>query len=764
MTRNIELLAPGGDIDSIKAAIAAGADAIYCGINRFNARNRAENIVFDDLNGIISLAHRNNCKIFLTLNIIIVESEIPALLELLNKLTNTKIDGIIVQDLGLLHIVSKYFPSLEIHGSTQLTTHNKGQIKFLKKLAVSRVNLSRELSINEIRSLTLFGHENGISTEVFVHGSYCISFSGLCYISSVLGGRSGNRGRCSQPCRDQYETTPEGNMFPLNLKDNSAYFDLQELYEAGVDSVKIEGRIKKFDYVYTVVNCWKNRIRSFFDKNIPNDGNSDLFKVFNRDFSNSFLQGDISKKMFIDNPRDNSIKKLSSITDNCTNKELIEEKQAYYAGKGEIVTRVKSEIEGLSTGKQPMTLAVHGQKGSVLKVSVQTPETSFSVTSDIVLVQAGPGSDNECKKKNNCSGLNYLLLFDRLKSLNSTEFYIEDLNLDNLGGDLFLPFKELTSIKKQIFFNLNGAREFIDPISILPLKNQTPLETKPVLSVLISSAKDLHLCNHTSADIFFQLPNSFKDKFAQFKDLFLTNKDLTPWFPSILIGEDYARAIELLQHVQPSRIVTNNSGVAYEAWQRGIPWIAGPHFNIVNSFSLLCLQENFNCQGSFISNEISKKQIKAIKRPDDFQLYYSIYHPISLITSRQCLFHQVIGCEKDGIDDECILQCKKHSTITNLHERQLFIEKTEGNYHNIYNNKKFLNTDIISDIADVFASFCIDLRDVKTQTQCELDKSRVVQLFDNLVNGMEDSETEIKQNIKPSTQSQYIRIRGQNSF
>lgn len=764
MTRNIELLAPGGNIESIKAAIAAGADAIYCGINRFNARNRAENIGFDDLNGIISLAHRNNCKIFLTLNIIIVESEIPALLEVLNKLTNTQIDGVIIQDIGLLHIVSKYFPSLEIHASTQLTTHNKGQIKFLNKLAVSRVNLSRELNINEIHSLTLFGHDNDISTEVFVHGSYCISFSGLCYMSSVLGGRSGNRGRCSQPCRDQYETTPEGNMFPLNLKDNSAYFDLQELYEAGVDSVKIEGRIKKFDYVYTVVNCWKNRIQSFFDKNIPDDGNSDLFKVFNRDFSNSFLRGDISKKMFIDNPRDNSIEKLSSITADCTNKALIEEKQAYYAGKGEIITKVKSEIEELSTSKLPMTLGVYGRKGTFLKVSVQTSESSFSVTSDIALVGAGPANDDDCNKKNNYKGLNFKLLFDRLKSLNTTEFYIEHLNLDNLGEDLFIPFKELTSIKKRIFFNLNVAREFIDPISVFPLKKQTPLETKPVLSVLISSAKDLHLCNHCSADIFFQLPNSFKDKFVQFKDLFWANKTLIPWFPSILIGEDYTRAIELLQQVQPRRIITNNSGVAYEAWQRGIPWIAGPHFNIVNSFSLLCLQENFNCQGAFISNEISKKQIKAIKRPDDFQLYYSIYHPISLITSRQCLFHQVIGCEKDAVDQDCILNCKKYSTITNLHKRRLFIEKTEGNYHNIYNNKKFLNTDIISDIANVFSSFCIDLRDVKTQTQCDIDKSRVVQLFDNLVSGMEGSENEIKQNIMPSTQSQYIRIRGQKEF
>ena len=302
MKRKIELLAPGGDIDSIKAAILAGADAIYCGLNKFNARNRATNLNYDDLNGVLNLAHRNNCKIFLTLNIIIVESEIPSVISLLNRLVNTSIDGVIVQDLGLLYLLSKYFKNLKIHASTQLTTHNEGQIFFLSELNTTQINLSRELNIHEIKALTLIGHRNKISTEVFVHGSYCISFSGICYMSSVLGGKSGNRGRCSQPCRDRYLTTPEGKNFPLNLKDNSAYFDLREISDAGVASLKIEGRIKKLDYVYTVVNCWKNQIRSFYNTDKLNNDHRDLYKVFNRDFSNSYLKGDINKHMFIDNP------------------------------------------------------------------------------------------------------------------------------------------------------------------------------------------------------------------------------------------------------------------------------------------------------------------------------------------------------------------------------------------------------------------------------------------------------------------------------
>ena len=190
MKRLIELLAPGGDIDSIKAAILAGADAVYCGLNKFNARDRATNINFKDLNGILNLAHRNNCKVFITLNIIIVEAEIPALIKLLNRLVNTQIDGVIVQDIGMLYLLSQYFKGLKIHASTQLNTHNEGQIKFLSKLAATRANLSRELNIDEIKTLTLAGHKNNVLTEVFVHGSYCISFSGICYMSSVHGGNS----------------------------------------------------------------------------------------------------------------------------------------------------------------------------------------------------------------------------------------------------------------------------------------------------------------------------------------------------------------------------------------------------------------------------------------------------------------------------------------------------------------------------------------------------------------------------------------------
>ncbi len=743
VNKNIELLAPGGDVDAIKAAIAAGADAVYCGLDKFNARNRAANINFEELQGVLRLAHKNSCEVFITLNIIIVESEIPALTGLLNKLINTSINGIIVQDLGMFYLLSKYFTGLKIHASTQLTTHNEGQIHFLSKLNASRVNLSRELAIHEIKDLTAIGHQHNILTEVFVHGSFCISFSGICYMSSVHGGNSGNRGRCSQPCRDKYQTTPEGKDYPLNLKDNSAFFDLKELVDAGVASLKIEGRIKKFDYVYTVVNAWRKQLRRFYSQNKLNDDKSELYKVFNRDFSNSFLKGDINKDMFIDDPRDHSIKHLSELKNYISNEAKEQDELEFYKEKEEIKIKVENKIKELSIAKAPLIISISGKNGTPLKVSVLTPDRSFDVLSEIKLVNVGT------------QPLDSDMVLKRLKVLNDTEYYIKHLELKNLQGDLYLPFKELTSIKKRLLFILNGSKELLAPIDVPVIKKQNNVKIKPTLSVLITSQKDIHLCNKTDVNIYFQLPNSFKNKCTEFTELFINNKKLIPWFTSVLIGEDYTAAIEFLRQVQPKRIVTNNTGIAYEAYKKGIPWIAGPYLNIVNSFSLLCLKENFNCSGAFISNEINKEQIRNINKPENFNLYYSIYHPIVLMTSRQCLFHQVTGCEKHKIDDTCIPECEKSSSITNMKKASFFIEKTKGNYHAVYNEANFLNTEIITDLPDVFSVFFIDLRDVNTATNMEMGKSGVIKHFENLLLGKANSSQELKQNIHPSTNSQY---------
>ncbi|MFT5728277.1 MAG: putative protease [Desulforhopalus sp.] len=746
MIPKLELLAPGGDVDSIKAAIVAGADAIYCGLDRFNARNRAENISFDQLLGILRLAHSYNVQVFLTLNIIIVESEIPALIQLLSKLSNTSIDGIILQDFGMLYLTQKYFKGLEIHGSTQLTTHNVGQIKFLAELGVGRVNLSRELNIAEIQALTKKAHDQNLMVEVFVHGSNCLSFSGLCYISSVFDGKSGNRGRCAQPCRSQYLTTVAGNDFPLNLKDNSAYGDLASLAAAGVDSIKIEGRIKKFHYVYTIVQTWRNQLEQLYSKNRLSADNAELYKVFNRGFSNGFLTGEIHRDMFIDNPRDNSAIHLASTFEGEDSDNLEQAKRQLYDQKTDIIVAVREKIDKLSIDKAPLTITLAGQENKPLQVIVKTPDSRTTILSESLLAQ-GPTGDNT---------VNLPTLKKLLKNIKDTEYYIEHIGLDDLEKDLLLPFRELSALKKKIFTIINNGKKPISPVTLPRLTKQSGQPPLPSLALLISSEEDLALCQN-SDEVYFELPNSLGKNIQYYENLFTKNLTLIPWFPAVLIGEDYTSAVELLKRLHPRRIVTNNTGIACDAYRLGIDWVAGPYLNIVNSYSLLCLKETLNCSGAFISNELNHFQIKAIKAPENFLLYYSIYHPIILMTSRQCLFHQVTGCEKSIMDSSCISSCQRSSSLTTMDKGSIIIKKEKGNYHTLYNNHNFLNIDITQDTRNIFNRFFVDLRDIETETAVTIEKREMVQLFRDLIRGNDSSEAEIRKRIQPTTDQQYAK-------
>lgn len=742
MKRKIELLAPGGDIDSIKSAILAGADAVYCGLSKFNARNRAANISFEDLQGILRLAHTHHCEVFVTLNIIILDSEIPAVIKLLNRLVNTSIDGVIVQDLGLFYILSKHFKSLKVHASTQLTIHNDGQIQFLSKLNANRVNLSRELNINEIKALTAEGLKHHISTEVFVHGSYCISFSGICYMSAVNGANSGNRGRCSQPCRDRYVQTPAGKEFPLNLKDNSAFFDLRELYNAGVASLKIEGRIKEFEYVYTVVNAWRKQIDRFVETNTLSDDRSAFYKVFNRDFSNGFLRGDINADMFIDNPKSHVMTHLAEKSEGFSNDEIEEGQEVHYDDKKQVRSYVQSRIEKFSIAKIPLEISITGQSGAPLVISIKSPDSAFEVYSNVNLDSEGSqvlSSEN---------------LYTRLKAIDDTEYCIQKMEFVS-EGKLFLPFKELNALKKRVLFILNGSKKLVSPVELPVLKRAITQNETPTLSVLINSPKDIDVCCDADVDLYFQLPSGFKSQKTQLLELFTENSAIILWFPSILIGDDYIAALEFLEQVQPARIVSNNTGIGFEASKRGISWIAGPHLNIANSYSLLNLKENFNCHGAFLSNEISRAQIRQIRKPKDFSLYYTIYQPIVLMTSRQCLFQQVTGCEKHAIDQSCILQCEKMATITNMKGERFMVEKSKGNHHRIFSATNMLNTDVVADVPHHFSSFFIDLTDIKTETNLTVDKPTLIFLFKQHLSGDAQATQQLKTHIQPTHNKQY---------
>jgi putative protease len=746
MDPKIELLAPGGDVDAIKAAIIAGADAVYCGLDHFNARNRASNISFEQLLGIIRLAHQYQCQIFLTLNVVILEREFKSLATLLSKLANTTLDGVIVQDLGMLYILKKYFPTLDIHASTQLTTHNTGQIPFLKKLGASRVNLSRELNLREITAMAATGKKHNVLTEVFVHGSLCVAFSGLCYSTSASVGNSGNRGRCSQACREEYETTASGNNFPLNIKDNSAFFDLPALIDAGVHSFKIEGRIKGASYVHTVVDSFRKQIDGFLDTGELTQDGERLYKVFNRDFSNGFLQGDLNQSMFIENPRDNSKHHALGASNAISVVQIHKVEQRLSEEKDQISSSVFAKIKHLSIEKPTLSLVFSGDIDLPLKITVTTQESlslSDTPTQTIFIVQS-----QQLLTRNDRTALSTADINKRFKALDNAAFSLTLLDTEQLANNVSVPFKVLTQLKNEVLRLLNHGQKVL-PEVILPKLPHPPklapkkANTRANLSLLISDPADLHLAQVTDADIYFKLPDAYKRGCTYYVGFLRDNSRLIPWFPSVLIDKDYDVALNILEQVNPQLIVTNNTGIAQRAFELGIKWIAGPYLNTTNSYALLAMQEGFNCSGAFISNEINKGQIRNIARPKNFKMLYSIYHPILLMVSRQCFFQQSVGCEKPRIDNGCMLSCDKSTSITNLKGDSFAIDKQKAGYPSIYNQDQFLNTQIIDDLADLFDDFMIDLTNIGAGDKKSPDKALLISQFEQLLSSQTRANNEL---------------------
>lgn len=248
-----ELLLPVGHTESLFAAIEAGADAVYLGLDDFNARKRAKNFVITQLPTVISLAHKQGVKVFITLNTVIKNTELAGIYKLLFQLNQLNPDAVIVQDWGVYYLLKENFPNIPIHSSTQAVFHNSVGMAFAQKAGIKRVVLARELTQSE---LNVICSNSKTETEVFVHGALCYSFSGLCLFSSYLGGMSANRGSCKQVCRRQFSIDSE-KQFPFNLKDNQLISFVAELMKMGVSSLKIEGRLKPAENVYNVGRAYR---------------------------------------------------------------------------------------------------------------------------------------------------------------------------------------------------------------------------------------------------------------------------------------------------------------------------------------------------------------------------------------------------------------------------------------------------------------------------------------------------------------------------
>ena len=293
--KKIELLAPAGNMQALRAAVMAGCDAVYLGGKQFGARAFSKNFNDDEIIEAIRYCHLYGVKVYVTANTLIYENEVDSFLEYIEFLHRNNVDAVIVQDFGMFDLIRKTFPNLEIHASTQMHIHNLDGTLLMEKLGMGRVVLARETSIDDIRNIK---KNSNVELEIFIHGALCISYSGQCLMSSLIGGRSGNRGACAGSCRLKYDVIDNNGDklnkgdYPLSTKDLNGLEYVGELIEAGVSSLKIEGRMKSSEYVFMVVSLYRKAIDSYYRDgyvNIDDDELLKLKKIFNRKYTKGFL-------------------------------------------------------------------------------------------------------------------------------------------------------------------------------------------------------------------------------------------------------------------------------------------------------------------------------------------------------------------------------------------------------------------------------------------------------------------------------------------
>ena len=479
--RKIEILAPAGSYESFHAAIVAGADAVYAGGPKFGARAFAENFTEAQLLNAIDYAHLHQRKFYLTVNTLLKDYEIEQLPEYLEPLYQRGLDAVIVQDMGVLNVVRQYFPDMDIHASTQMTVTGVNGAQFLKENGAVRVVPAREISLEEVRNIKSV---TGMEMECFVHGALCYCYSGQCLLSSLIGGRSGNRGQCAQPCRLPYTVDGEKG-YLLSLKDICTLDIIPDLIEAGIDSFKIEGRMKRPEYVSGVTSIYRKYVDLYL-KNpqkpylVDDKDKEMLMDLFNRGgFHTGYYKQKNGRNMItIQKPNHIGVKvgdvlsqkgrevQMRALTDIAAG-DLIEfknEAQRYTTGKsckqgevitilapkgmrlpvGEILYRVQSPelLNDLKTtyseGKviEKLYGYISMEAGKAAKLVVCKDEYSVEVESEqqVEAASSRPLDEERIKKQ--------------LRKTGNTEFVFDMLDVE-LHGEVFLPMQQLNEMRRK---------------------------------------------------------------------------------------------------------------------------------------------------------------------------------------------------------------------------------------------------------------------------------------------------------------------------
>lgn len=629
----IEILAPSGNTEMLKAAVLSGADAVYFGLGNFNARRSAKNFTDQEVRDSIEYCHRRGVKVHITLNTLIKDSEIDEAVSTIKKICEFGADAVIVQDLGAARLIKQICPEMEMHASTQLSTGTAEGLELLKELGFKRAVLPRELSFDEIKELC---KASPLELEVFVHGALCMCVSGQCLMSAVLGSRSGNRGLCAQPCRLPFKAD-NGTGRDLSLKDLSLIEHINELHNIGITSFKIEGRMKRPEYVSAAVSACKKAVEGLYDANMR----SDLEKLFSRSgFTDGYYTGSLGRNMFGYREKEN----VQGAT-----KELLGKYAKHYEKEAPRFA-VDFLFDGELGEKASLTASCNGylaytESDCICEAPVKRPISSERI-------------------------------IDALSKTGGTQFAVNKVEIDS-EPDYSLPVSALNSMRRQVLNILEGK---------IGINKDRKICSPPMPSKIKSTGTKQLVLRFDSVN---QITPKAKKHFIivplEEADNFSENSRWGVEIPHGLFGNS-KKVSQLLAKCTAEYALCHTLDAVSLALKHNKKPIASPSFNILNSYGM-DTAKSLNINSVIVSNECTLQSFSNISAPIPKGI--TVYGHIPLMLTRNCPIKNGKNCA----------ECKRNSVITDR-KGISFPVKCRMGYSEILNSRPIYMGDRMNEIPD----------------------------------------------------------------
>lgn len=711
-----ELLAPAGDMAALRAAVSAGANAVYLGYDEFSARAKAKNFDKEELREAINYAHLRGVKIYVTFNILIADFEIKRAMDRVKMLYDIGVDALILQDLGIAWEIRKNFPDFEVHASTQMAVNNFYGAKFLKDMGFTRVVLARETPLFELEKI----RELDIDVETFIHGALCVCYSGECLMSSMIGGKSGNRGECAQACRKSYEIIDFDKnkvgkrLYYISPKDLNTLDDVEKIINAGGYSLKIEGRMKNPEYVYTVVSSYKKSLEG----KLTLEDKEDTEQVFNRGFTKGLFNGDFGNDFISSDRPDNrgvEVGKVIGATKNSGKVIFYEDVfegdgLEFISSSGRFGMRSNSFYEAnipheINLFKAPiLNSKINRTFSKKLYEKIDEKIENFDYKRDLdidlrikigerplIKVKTGDLSANfeldrvvEVAKK---SGLDRERVIENISKTGESIFCVKNIDLD-LDDNAFLPISAINELRREatkILENkiLEGSIDRFEIENKLEKKNfeRQNKDHRSKIKVFFNKFKDLE--NSSLKDI--------DEIIIRAKDLEKFNKKYKNREVSIYLDKFYSYyELEnlreyILKNQNVRGIWVNNLSEYYIFKDDGLEINGDIGLNVFNKVTSDFLYD-LGLKSLTLSPELNSGQIQKIINKNDAEINVIAYGRVPVMTMKHCPFSVIKNCK----DEKSCPTCKYKNYLLRDEKNVDFEVLRQNTFTEIFNSYPIL--------------------------------------------------------------------------